>query len=228
MLTDIGINTTDSGTAVAVQKDGKIVVAGFRSSDDTAPGGFALVRYMSDGARDASFGTGGKVVTLGFNDAEVGSGTAMALQTDGKVVVAGSAFVFGREANTAFALARYTTSGALDASFGRGGKVQTDLTGEDDAANAVAVQADGKIIAVGSTAGSKGMSAVLVRYTATGKLDTSFGRGGKVFTNFNLVPWDIPSPLALQKNGRIVVAGASGSNVALGRGSNVTLARYTK
>ena len=173
VLTDLG--GKDVPSAVAVQGDGKIVVAG---SIDTGGISVALVRYTTDGKLDTGFGTGGKVLTIGEC---VDGAPAVALQKDGKIVVAWDDCYHYH-----FALARLTTGGKLDASFGRGGKVLTDL-GDKEGASALAVQADGKIVAAGySTAGTSPRSEniALVRYTTDGKLDASFGTGGKVLTNF--------------------------------------------
>ena len=132
-----GKQTTDFGgsdlaAAVAVQADGKIVVAG--SSD----GNFALARYGVDGALDPSFSGDGLVTTdIGGTD----DGQGVAIQPDGKIVVAG-----GSEGN--FALARYTTGGGLDPSFSGDGKQTTDF-GLEDRATAVALQADGRIVVGG-------------------------------------------------------------------------------
>ena len=105
MLTDLGTEGEDDAEAVAVQADGKIVVAGF--SGGYAGTRFALARYTTSGKLDASFGAGGKVLTdLGHGD-ELRP-PAVAVQADGKIVVAGSV---GFQDSHDFALARYTASG---------------------------------------------------------------------------------------------------------------------
>ena len=128
----------DRGTAVAIQPDGKIVVAGIASAGTA--GNFALARYNTDGSLDASFGSLGKVTTdfSGGNDGPSG----VAIQSDGKIVAAGF-----DGAN--FALIRYNANGSPDTSFGTFGKVTTDFSGGADAAAYIAIQADGKIVAVG-------------------------------------------------------------------------------
>jgi uncharacterized delta-60 repeat protein len=174
--------TTDFGSgeqayAVAVQPDGKIVAAG------GAVTGFELARYNADGSLDGTFGAGGKVTTrfglgLPFTRAH-----AIVLQPDGKIVVAGTA----TSATVGdFGLARYNPDGTLDASFGAGGKVTTDIRGTDssDFAWAVTLQPDGKLVVAGSTAGPTGDAFALARYTPSGNLDGTFGSGGKVITGF--------------------------------------------
>jgi uncharacterized delta-60 repeat protein len=136
---------------------------------------------------------------------------ALAIQKDGKIVAAGSS---GGLENHDLAITRYTTAGKLDASFGRSGKVLTNLGGNMDAAWTVAVQPDGKIDA----AGDSRANFALVRYTTGGRLDPTFGRAGQVITDFG--GGDSLSDITLQKDGKIVAAGNSGDDFAL--------ARYTK
>jgi uncharacterized delta-60 repeat protein len=122
---------------------------------------------------DPGFGAGGKVTTVALWQAE-----AVALQADGKILVGGSA-------NSDFALARYNADGSLDASFGSGGVVITDLgrRGVDEGFD-VAVQSDGKIVMVGRSNGPTGYDFGVVRYDTDGSLDPGFGAGGIVTTDF--------------------------------------------
>src|SRR5205823_3136702 len=115
---------------------------------------FALARYNADGSLDNDFGNGGKVIT-GFSGAFSSAATALALQSDGKIVVAGDSRANG---SRDFALARYNPDGSLDSGFGNGGKVITDFNnGSDDSARAIVLQADGKIVVGGfSRSGNKG------------------------------------------------------------------------
>jgi len=208
-----GIVTTAFGvsaeaTSAAVQADGKIVAAGFAN----LLGGhdFALVRYNSNGTLDTSFGTGGKVTTpFGLSpDFSEAMANSVAIQPDGRIIAAGNAMIGGA---FDFALARYDSNGALDASFGTGGRVTTDFAGANDQADSVAVQPDGRIVAAGA-AGifiNRGFDFALARYNSNGTLDTSFGTSGKVTTDFagaNDVPSE-PSAVALQGDGKIVVVG---------------------
>ncbi len=168
---------TDCARAVAIQADGKIVAAGYSGHGDVMYD-FLLARYTTSGKLDGSFGSGGKVLTdVGVDDYAF----SVAVQPDGKIVAAGLSTAKG---SGDFALVRYTKSGALDASFGSGGKVLTDLGANSyDGASAVAVQADGKIVAAGFSRAKGSGDFALVRYTTSGKLDASFGLGGKVLTN---------------------------------------------
>jgi uncharacterized delta-60 repeat protein len=163
-------STDDIPYTVTVQADGKIVAAGI--TDPGAASNFGLVRYNLDGSLDASFGSGGKVVTdFGANFEAANSVT---MQADGKIVVAG--FTFLGTFNVDFALARYNSDGSLDTSFGIGGKVTTSFGSNEDAISVV-IQPDGKILVGGSTSGGPGTGAdfALVRYNSDGSLDTSFG-----------------------------------------------------
>jgi uncharacterized delta-60 repeat protein len=169
------------------------------------------------GSVDTSF-AGGKVTTdVGGTDDYV---KAMAVQSDGKIVVAG----YGNTgASTDFMVVRYERDGGLDASFGVAGKVETDVATLSDQAYAVAIQADGKILVAGSAEeAGKGKSFALVRYNADGTLDASFGTGGKVLTSFGSQS-DEAFAMVVQADGRIVLGGHA--NTAT-RGLDFALARY--
>jgi uncharacterized delta-60 repeat protein len=212
---DAGKVTTPVGgwaTAVALQPDGDIVVAG--SAGDIF-GPFAVVRYTSDGTLDRSFGGDGKVTTnMGCCEE---SANAVAIQPNGRIVVAGSVgpHEYGDRPISYFALVRYRPNGALDPTFGGDGKVKTAGFG---GADAVAIQADGKIVAAGN-AGSGGFA--LARYRADGTLDPTFGNEGEVTTNFTGGEYEaLAFGVAIQADGKIVAAGHAGS------GGNFALARY--
>lgn len=133
--------TTEFGVAsVAVQVDGKIIVAGTVSI--TNIGDFALACYNSDGTLDSSFEGDGRVTT-GFGSLD--SVTSVVVQADGKIVAAGNK---GSGSNGDLALARYKSNGLLDVLFDGDGKLTTNF-GSSDSVAAVAVQADGKIVVAG-------------------------------------------------------------------------------
>lgn len=200
-----GLVTTPSGeaNAVAIQPDRKIVVAGKNYYGD-----FLLARYNSDGSLDASFDADG-IVTTDFGETEIAFGVA--LQSDGKIVAAGSTTEFDPSTNTKIAIARYNADGSLDLGFGANGKVITDVGAGDDWVANVGIQADGKIVIVGS----KNVSPVdddilLARYNTDGSLDTTFGSGGVVIMP---VPGgndiDYLFSIAFQSDGKIVVGGGT-------------------
>ena len=211
-----GTRSMDTIYAVAVQPDARIVVAGSASMAYESNGvtlgqnDFALARLNPDGSLDASFGRGGIVIT------DFGTGPdiayALILQPDGRILTAGTT-TNGR--NQDVALARYQPDGALDETFGNGGKVRTDFFDEDDIAWALALQPDGRIVAAGHTSHNAVTEFALVRYTANGSPDTSFGVGGKVATALSNAGEgeDTARGMALQADGRIVIAGRSGQGV---------------
>ena len=196
VTTDFGGGSYEQGYSVSIQADGKILVAGQLS------GNLALARYNADGSLDTSFDADGKVTTaVGYT-----SGQSVAIQADGKILVAGSAYANGDD----FSLVRYNANGSLDTSFDADGKVTTDLGGADYG-HSVAVQADGNIL----VAGTSGDNFALVRYNVNGSLDTSFDADGKLTTDFG--SGDQANSVTVQADGKILVAGTSGSAFALAR-----------
>jgi len=193
VTTDFG--GTDLGNAVALQKDGKIVVAGQTSGD------FAVARYNTDGSLDTTFGVGGLVIT---DFAGVDQGRSVAIQKDGKIVVAGHT----DDGDLDFAVARYNRDGSLDTSFGTGGTVITTFGGTDDQGFAVVLQKDGKIVVAGRS-NAEGFDFAVARYNTDGSLDVSFGTGGLVITDIG-GGFAGGRAVALQKDGKIVVAGIGG------------------
>jgi uncharacterized delta-60 repeat protein len=202
----------DTGYAVAIQSDGRIVVAGSAFSGSV---GFALVRYNLDGTLDTSFNGTGKVITtfgpIGTNHAHAYS---IALQSDGRIVLAGRRINNSNDDD--FALARYNSNGTLDTSFNGTGKVTTSFNSFRDDANSVTIQPDGKIVAAGfSQRFSFGdIDFAIARYNPDGTLDTSFNGSGKVTTPVSGGA-DSAQGVAIQPDGKIVAAGySSGSNTS--------------
>ena len=203
----------NSAAAVAIQADGKIIAAGNGQIYDDEGfydvWVFALWRYNADGSLDASFGSGGKVVTYGF--AGEGGPRAVTVQSDGKIVVAG----YKRDNSWDFLTVRYNTNGTLDNSFGTGGKVETSLADNLFGADAVVIQSDGKIIAAGNGSDGTSQGFALTRYQTDGSLDISFGTGGKVVTPFDNRSYAYA--VAVQSDGKIIAAGSTDSGIALAR-----------
>ena len=203
-LTDFGAG--DSGEGVAIQPDGKIVVAGSSSGSD-----FALARYNLDGSLDSSFSGDGRQTTDFSGNIE--GGRAVALQPNGKIVVAGGSNSAGAR-DSDFALARYTSDGTLDSSFSGDGRQTTDFGGGLAGAGGVALQPDGKIVAAGFSSPSIFNSVfALARYNADGTLDSSFSCDGRKTTDFGR-SGDNGSAVAIKKNGKIVAAGGAGAEFA--------------
>ncbi|MQA72939.1 MAG: hypothetical protein GEU88_01065 [Solirubrobacterales bacterium] len=216
-------NGPAEAAGVAIQPDGKIVAAGWRDDDDGVDDAdFALVRLEPDGELDPSFSGDGKLITS-FGGHDVGH--ALAIQADGGIVVAGEHWS-GDDGD--FALARYNENGALDASFDGDGRVTTGFDSDGDEAYAVAIQADGQIVAAGHSLDDCDFGEVcidhdftLARYNRNGTLDISFSGDGKVAVG--LGEQDIAYAVAIQADGRIVAAGGAGGFAAFG---DFALARF--
>jgi uncharacterized delta-60 repeat protein len=215
-------------SAVIIQPDGKILVAGGAFPLFTFRGDFALVRYNANGSLDASFGTGG-IVRTRFS-AGGSYAFAAALQSDGKIIAAGTVFVdFSTDdsSNTDFALVRYNPNGTFDQTFGNGGGVITDFDGFNDDVYAVLIQTDGKIVAVGDAKNpAHYYDFALARYLPNGALDSTYGVAGKVRTDFGASNLDIAYCAALQPNGKIVAAGTATFNN--GSEQDFAIARYNQ
>lgn len=210
------LGQTSAAQAVVVQSDGKVVVAGY-ARDPGSDDHVALVRYLVNGNPDPTFGANGTVITnLGGHDVA----RAMALQPDGKIVVAGHTLTN----QSFFAVVRYDTSGHPDASFGNGGVAITDF-GADAVGFAVAVSPGGNILAAGFTypPGQTVANFALASYTPSGSLDSSFGSGGKVTTDFG--GYDQVYAVAFRGavNPTIIAVGFTGPD---GNGGKFALARY--
>jgi uncharacterized delta-60 repeat protein len=207
-------NTGSSATSVAFQPDGKLVVGGHYKNERT-PHQFALARYNSNGNLDSTFGSSGKVMTfVGTGDA---FSFAIALQSNGRIVLAGYSYTQGHD----FTLAGYNPNGTLDSTFGNGGFMATDFSGStDDIAYAMTMQSDGKLVVAGHTGSYPEFDFGLIRYSSDGQPDQSFGSGGKVITDFSTA--DHAYAVALQSNGKIVLAGISFN----GANFDFTVARY--
>ena len=243
VTTDLNSVSDDFGNALAIQPDGKIIVAG-----GSGPY-FGLCRYNSDGSLDTTFDSDGKAIisiigpvicmklqpdgkivvaslvkvarllangsldnSFGTNG-EIGSAItayAIAIQKDGKIVLAGGVFDFQ--------LTRIDTSGGLDNSFGNGGIVTTygfnsGCSTQGNIATTIALQPDGRILAGGwRRCGTLGLSRelVLARFNADGTLDNSFGVIGKVISYFFSGGISIPYSSVITQDGKIILAGSCG------------------
>ncbi len=198
-IINFGILRTEVAQDLAIQPDGRIVVAGYTCDNNRAHCDFALTRLRPNGPLDKTFGADGKQVTdLGGNE----QAPAIALQADGKIVLAGRKTV-GTTIN--MALARYTPTGSLDKTFNRTGKkVINFLKGYEEANYDVLVQPDGKIVTMGYVT-NQGNNFAVVRLLPGGAFDTSFGVGGKQQIDFGYN--DYAYAIALDSNGNYVTAG---------------------
>jgi uncharacterized delta-60 repeat protein len=208
-------NRYNNGKAVVIQPDGKIVMSGWMMDDD-GNGQISLARLNPDGSLDTTaFGTNGKgTVTAPLSNFYHSSG-ALTLQTDGKIVVAGTTYDDYNNINENLAVARFNGDGSLDTAFGGTGIVITDL-GNNEIGNDFVLQPDGKIILIGKIYDSNFSDLLLVRYNSDGSLDNTFGVNGKIINDFGNFP-DSGNGVAMQSNGMIVVAGSSNGKALLAR-----------
>lgn len=182
------------------QSDGKLLLAGTASNTNEQ---FAVIRYSAAGVLDTSFGSGGKALFT-LPDRE-GAGTAMALQTDGKVLLGGTA---SSGSISDLALLRISAVAALDTTFNVTGRAITDLgqLPPISTARVVEAQSDGRILMAGGTLDSDGFKMVVMRFLASGQLDSSFGVQGRVILSFGIEN-DFAYCMAVQSDGRILVGG---------------------
>ncbi len=215
VVTPIG-SSGGAAYSVTIQSDGKIVAAGYASNG--VDGDLAVVRYNSNGSLDTSFNGTGKVVTQ-VSSASGDAAYSVTIQADGKIVAAGSSY---NGTDNDFVVIRYNTNGTLDTSFSSTGKVITQVGVGDAVANSVGIQSDGKIVAAGyCVSEANGGDFAVVRYNTDGSLDTSFNGSGKVVTSLSNSS-DYASSVAIQPDGKIVVAGRSSTST----GGDFAVVRY--
>ncbi len=205
VLTSVGPGI-DNANSVAIQPDGKILVAGY-AYNAAGDADFAVVRYNTNGTLDLSFNVTGKAVFAFGTSADIGQ--SLAIQPDGKIVVAGYSQV---GSNYQFALARINTNGTLDSSFNTTGKVLTIVGSSSAFAKSVSVQPNGKILVAGSSSSGSTNVFAMARYNPDGSLDGSFGTSGMATTSVGGVS-DLAECMTVQPDGKIVVAGSSYDNI---------------
>jgi uncharacterized delta-60 repeat protein len=203
--------TVQSGPRALLQGDKILTAVTAKNGDNTSV--YGLVRFTSAGAVDTTFGSRGYARTAFPGNVVTADVRGLAIGSDGKLVVVGAVDTVVTDSTgamkqpTLFGVARFTSAGALDTSFGQGGKLETSVFGFADRANAVLVQPDGKILVGGqthpTTPGYRGGDVTaLVRYTSSGALDASFGQGGIV----TVAGGPTVTALGLELNGNILTA----------------------
>jgi uncharacterized delta-60 repeat protein len=218
----------DEVTDVAILRDpanpanDKIVTEEAPYPDPSGYFSVAVARYNLDGSPDTTFGTNGRTVTTTLSTNGPGS---MALQSDGKVVVAKSCPQAG--APSELALFRYTTAGVLDSTFGNNGiALYNDPTGTSDVGNSVAIQpSNGDILVAGASNTSSSQSTILARFQTNGAIDTSFANNGVArnsFTNAGSYFNDV----TLQPDGKMVAVGWASSTSGKTTTRNFLIARF--
>ena len=220
VLADHKASGVSTHNAVAVQADGKIVTAGTSGATGGNEAHFTVARYNINGSLDPSFSEDGKLVV--FFPLSPSEGYALAIQPDGKIIVAGSSY---NGTNTDFAVIKLNVDGSYDNSFSGDGQVTTDIRGYNDAASAVIIQPDGKIVVGGySNIFTSDDDFALVRYNADGSLDNSFSGDGKLTTDFGSNR-DRGNALLIQPDGKIVQIGVAGFTATIDN-SNIAVARF--
>ncbi|MEO8734133.1 MAG: hypothetical protein ABI373_07365, partial [Flavobacteriales bacterium] len=212
------INGDDYGYAIALQADGKIVVAG--STKTGTNNDMLVLRLLSDGTLDTTFGTAGVVTEDGGSNND--KANAIAVRPDGHIVIGGNATTAGKEC---FYLAQFNADGTLDDSFGTLG-VMTHLVGTDNCQlNALSLLDDGRIVAAGSSfTTATQYDFAVCRYMADGSLDTTFNNTGKSVVVASTTN-DNGYGVAVQTDGGIVIGGVQNSTSA--SAAIVTLARLS-
>ena len=215
LLTDFA-GEYDRARGVVAMADGTLIVIG--SAEVAGVSHFAIASYHADGSLDPTFGSDGKVLTSIGDGA---SAAAVVLQSDGKIVLGGSATISGA---SRFALARYDATGALDESFGSAGIVTAQVLGINDAVYTIAVQPDGQIVAAGDAANGGKRDLAIARFTVDGALDVDFGNNGTATTAVSDIDESIFA-LAIQPDGKLVAVGSSYTSFG-DLSQDIVMARY--
>ena len=207
--------------AMVVQPNGSIVVAG-QSSNSTNT--VVLARYTTSGALDTTFGSGGTFIdpipTINGHSVSWLEVTTIALQSDGYIIVGAEAAVANQPIQ--MLLIAYTPSGKIDSTFGNGGIVSFNVPNCDSRVWDIAVDSDDRIIMAGSSDDGTDQELTLVRFSAGGALDTTFGGGsGYIREAFGATPdqyYTSAYSVALDDEGNIVVSGqAPNGNLLVAR-----------
>jgi uncharacterized delta-60 repeat protein len=205
------VGADDAAAAVQIDAQGKYVVGG-SAYNGTNKDEFAIARYDAAGALDPSFDADGKVVTTG-ND----QGRDLAIDAGGRIILAGSAFT---GTTLDFSIMRFNTDGSRDATFGKRGRVVTPIGTGSDAAEAVAIDAGGTIVAAGSAKFGEDRDFALARYTPAGAPLGVFGSAGTVTTNLGAS--DSGRDVAFDADGNVALAGYA----TMGANADFTALRY--
>jgi uncharacterized delta-60 repeat protein len=204
-----------NGNGLIQQADGKLVAVG-NTYNAKGMKQFALLRYNLDGTLDTTFnGTGMVITKISDLAVPVDDAKAVIQQSNGRLVVVG---VTASGVNNDCALVRYNKDGSLDETFGEQGIVTMGFGTKDDTCLSIIQQADDKLVVAGETAGAGNDKAdfALARFNTDGSLDSSFGTGGKVTTDFGGTTNNGRSVIQLA-DGKLLMAGYSDYNFALTR-----------
>ena len=186
--------------SIVIQNDGKILAAGFTTINETFFR-FSIVRYNNDGTMDNTFGTNGIVNT---NIGDVAFANSIALQIDGKIILAGYS---SAEGINNMAVVRYNTDGSIDSSFGNKGIVLKSIGANSVTLTSTKIQKDGKILAAGHYFNGSNEDFFLSRFNTDGTYDTDFGHDGIVITQVG-ASYDYAYSMIVQNDGKIILAGS--------------------
>lgn len=209
-VTDFGGKDNGSLGGLAIQKDGKIVVAGYMWTGTNYD--FAVYRYLANGSLDPTFSGDGRA-RFGFGAGRQDFASGLVIQSNGKIVVSGYSGD-AKAANNNFAVARLNANGSMDTTFSGDGRQVTNF-GADDYGIAVALQPDGKIVVVGEKDTATLFAFAVARYNTNGSLDTTFNASGRKV--FSIVPGvhSAAASVQIQADGKIVIAGSAGPEGAV-------------
>jgi uncharacterized delta-60 repeat protein len=206
-------------TDMTIQPDGKIVMVGDQTTDQSNYTDFFIARFTDNGAADNTFVANGFNIIDGFPNNRYNYGKAVIIQSDGKIVMSGN--MMDNDGKADLSLARLNQDGSLDKSgFGTNGQgTVTTLIPPDfqNSSGALALQSDGKIIVAGTT----NSNLTVARYNTNGSLDTTFGGSGIVLTDFGA--GESVDDLVIQADGRIIVVGKTSTENTL---DDFLLVRY--
>jgi uncharacterized delta-60 repeat protein len=219
-LTRFAGQFSQDAAASALMPDGDIVVAGGAATSATADPRFLLAAYDPAGRALASFGSGGRVTTH-FTGSGGERANALLADAGGRLTVAGQVDGDpGPAIQDQFGMVRYDATGKVDPSFGTGGGLRVGFfAGRSAEATAILEQPDGKIVVAGRTSTAAGTRFALTRLLPDGKgRDPSFGADGRVTTELTPGPdFESIAAAAIDPEGRIVVAGEAGGELAVAR-----------
>ncbi|MBK9270321.1 MAG: hypothetical protein IPM48_01875 [Saprospiraceae bacterium] len=226
VIVDFG--TESSCNSLAILDNGKILLAGNTTVNGVEK--IALVRLNDNGSYDNTFGTNGRVVTSISGTLDVMTANDVAVQNDGKIIVVGQVTSF--TSGGSYVVLRYTSSGAVDQTFGNSGFVKIPITDVSnfptDEAKRVVLQNDGKIIICGAIGTSSEDGVGIVRCNIDGSIDKSFGTNGLAITQVpgSWVGHELGVGLGLQKDGKIVVVGTAQNELGLDTQNGFSVYRY--
>ncbi|MDZ4187262.1 MAG: hypothetical protein U1D25_04005, partial [Hydrogenophaga sp.] len=218
------VASTDWIRGLAIQNDGKIIVAGYTQKSGDSTMGLAIIRYNPDGSLDTSFSDTGVVTSIDSGKHKIGH--AVALQADGKILIAGAVSCTNRQTpGYCTLIERYNTDGSIDSTFNGPGAIRVDVN--TSGASGFIIQSDGKILIVGSRDDGNGDELSVARYQADGAIDSTFGNSGvsTVSIGSEIGSKNYGTSISRSLDGGILVAGVANSR---SKNNHFALTKLTK